>query len=248
MDEKISKGKLFIVSTPIGNKSDITYRAVEVLKNCDLVVCEEPKEGAKVLKSININKELDTLNVKNEDEKTLDYLNLLEKGTDIAVISDAGTPVFADPGLSLIRNAIKKEIDVVVVPGASSLMVALVRSGFLLDRFLFAGFLDREPKVRVSQIKRLSNESNTVAIFETPYRLKPLLSALSQIMPARKAYIGFNLTMPFETHHYGTFSELNNKFRDERIKAEFVIVFEGTKKPNFTKNTKYKNYPKNRGR
>lgn len=247
-ENDIKKGKLYVVSTPIGNNLDISERAIRVLKSADLVVCEEVKVGAQVLKSINIKKDIDTLNVKNEDEKTIDYLKMLESGAEIALISDAGTPVFADPGLSLVRNCIKKDINVVVVPGASSIMVALVRSGFNIDQFVFAGFLNREPNKRIKELERLSKERRTVCLLETPYRLKPFLANAASVMPDRQCYIGFNLTMPYETHHYGTFKELNEKFKEDKIKAEFVVVFEGLNKTVFTKDTKYRNYPKNKGR
>jgi 16S rRNA (cytidine1402-2'-O)-methyltransferase len=244
----VKKGTLFVVSTPIGNRSDISQRAVKVLKEADLVVCEEMKVGAQTLKSVNLKKDIDTLNVKNEDEKSIEYLKLLESGSDIALISDAGTPLFADPGLALVRNAVKKDINVVVVPGASSIMTALVRSTFSIEQFLFAGFLDRDPNKRIKELERLSRERRTVCILETPYRLKPFLANASSVMPDRQCYIGFNLTTPYETHHYGTFRELNDKFKDEKVKAEFVIVFEGESGQIISKNTKYKNYPKNKGR
>lgn len=247
-EKNISKGKLYIVSTPIGNRSDITQRAVKALKEADLVVCEEIKEGAKTLKNVNLKKDIDTLNVKNEDEKSIEYLKMLEAGAKIALISDAGTPLFADPGLALVRNAVKKDIDVVVVPGVSSIMAALVRSTFNIDQFVYAGFLSREPQKRIKELERLSKERRTVCLLETPYRLNPFLAAASQVMPQRKCYLGFNLTTPFETHHYGTFKELYDKFKEDKIKAEFVVVFEGSVVPPVNTKTKYKNYPKNRGR
>ena len=226
---KPKKGKLYIVSTHIGNKEDVTIRAMEVLKFCDLVICEELKVGAKILKELMINNKLDTMNEQNEDEKIFEFIDLLKNGKKLALISDCGTPVFADPGLELIRNAIISEIEVIVVPGASSLMTAIVRSGMPLDQFLYAGFLSRNSEERVQQLKELSVEKRTVVLYDTPYRLLPVLEGICKIMPQRRAYIGMNLTMPFETHHYGTFQELYDKFKNERIKAEFVIVFEGIK-------------------
>ena len=229
MKKNEKRGKLYVVSTHIGNKEDVTLRAIEVLKLADLVICEELKVGSILLKDLRINNRLDTLNEQNEDEKIFEYIRMIqEEDKKLALISDCGTPVFADPGYSLVQNALISEVNVIVVPGVTSLMTALVRSGMLLDQFLYAGFLSRKREERVDELIELSKEPRTIVIYDTPYRLLPVLEDASKIMPHRKVYIGMNLTMPFETHHYGTFSELYNKFKDERIKAEFVICFEGT--------------------
>ena len=222
------QGTLYIVSTPIGNDEDITLRALRVLKNCDLVVCEEPKIGARMLHKLNLNQKMELLNEQNETSKTLELMSHLESGLNICLVSDCGTPVFADPGLILVKQAIKKDIKIIVVPGATSIMTALVRSGFSLNQFLFAGFLSRLKNERLAQLKRLKDESKTTVLLETPYRLMPMLEAASAIMPNRQVYIGCNLTMPFETHHYGTFLELRDKFGEMKFKGEFVIVFEGS--------------------
>lgn len=225
--EQAKKGSLFIVSTPIGNHEDITLRALRILKMCDLVLCEELKEGARLLKQYNISKKLETLNEQNEFEKSQEIIEMLLNGTDIALVSDAGTPVFADPGLDLLKKALANNIDIQVVPGVSSIMTALVRSGFGINQFLYAGFLSRMRDERHLQLKYLSEVSSTVVLLETPYRIMPVLEAAASLMPDRKAYIGVNLTMAFETHHYGTFSELYEKFADTKFKGEFVIVFDG---------------------
>lgn len=221
------KGKLFLVSTPIGNFDDITLRAMKVLKSADVVVCEEPKVGARILHKYNLKQKMELLNEQNEFEKTIELINMLESGTNLALISDCGTPVFADPGLMLVRSALSKHIDIIVVPGVTSIMTALVRSGFDLSQFLYAGFLSRDKQERILQLKRLKEEAKTVVLLETPYRLLPLLEAASQVMPSRRTYLGCNLTMPYETHHYGTFSELYEKMKKEKFKGEFVVCFEG---------------------
>ena len=228
MAKKEKRGRLYVVSTHIGNIEDVTIRAIEVLKLCDIVICEEIKEGSILLKNLRINKKLDTLNEQNEDQKVPELINMIiEDDKKIALISDAGTPVFADPGYQLVRNALHSDVNVIVVPDVTSLMTALVRSGFSLDQFLYAGFLSRKHDERIEQLTALANEPRTVAIFDTPYRLIPLLEDAAQVMPHRRVYIGMNLTMPYETHHYGTFTELCEKFKKDRIKAEYVICFEG---------------------
>ncbi|MGB9912672.1 MAG: 16S rRNA (cytidine(1402)-2'-O)-methyltransferase, partial [Candidatus Kapaibacteriota bacterium] len=220
-------GALYIVSTPIGNDEDITIRALKVLKSVDIVVCEEPKVGARILHKYNLAQKMELLNEQNELLKTPQLVELLEKGKNLALICDGGTPVFADPGLLLVQTCIKRNIPIKVIPGVSSLMTAIVRSGFPIDQFLYAGFLSRKKEERILQLRRLSAERRTVVLLETPYRLVPLLEAAAQIMPDRQAYIGCNLTMPFETNHYGTFKELYNTFKNTKFKGEFVICFDG---------------------
>ncbi|MCK5741290.1 MAG: 16S rRNA (cytidine(1402)-2'-O)-methyltransferase, partial [Chlorobi bacterium] len=222
-------GKLYIVSTHIGNHDDITKRALNSLKYCDIVVCEDRKPGVFLLKTYSLNKEIKFLNEQNEDDATQEIMADLLAGKKISLISDCGTPVFADPGAQLVKAAINRNIEIEVVPGASSIMTALVRSGFSLDKFTYGGFLDRDRLVRIEELRKLSELQNTVAILETPYRLMPILEAASKIMPARQAYLGCNLTMSFESHHYGTFEELLAKFVENRFKGEFVIVFEGNR-------------------
>jgi len=222
------KGTLYVVSTPIGNDEDISLRALRVLKNSDIVVCEEGKIGARLLHKLNLHQRMELLNEQNEEEKTPELLKMLEGGMKLSLVSDAGTPLFADPGDLLVKTAIKKGIYVSVVPGASSIMAALVRSTFNLQKFYYGGFLSRKPEERYIELKKLSNFSSTIVLLETPYRIMPVLSAAAEIMPDRRAYIGCNLTMKFETHHYGTFKELLAKFSDMKFKGEFVICIEGS--------------------
>lgn len=221
------KGVLYIISTPIGNSQDISYRAVYQLNRVDLVVCEEAKIGARILRNYNISKDIETLNEHNEEEKTLELITQLENGKKIALISDCGTPLIADPGLELVKSAIRNNIEIQVIPGASSILTALVRSGFETKQFLFAGFLSRDKATRIKQLKELSKEKRTVILFETPYRLIQFLESASKVMPYRKAYLGCNLTLPYETNHYGTFLELFEKFKNLKFRGEFVVVFEG---------------------
>jgi 16S rRNA (cytidine1402-2'-O)-methyltransferase len=220
-------GKLFVVSTPIGNPEDVTLRAMHVIKLSDMVVCEEFKEGARFLASIKLNKELIKFNEHSKLEEVIDIIDLIKEGKKLALISDAGTPALADPGHDLIRACIKNDIPMEVVPGASSPLTALLYSGFDSSEFIFAGFLGRTEDDRINKLKSLSNQNRTVVLLETPYRLKPFLASASKVLPNRSAYIGFNLTHAYESHHYGTFEELYDKFKEQKLKAEFVIVFEG---------------------
>jgi len=225
---KADKGKLFVVSTPIGNKEDISLRAIRILKLADLVLCEEFKVGAALLHQHSITKDLDNLNEQNELEKVIEIINLMKSGKRVALISDCGTPVFADPGASLVKAALKANIDIEVVPGASSIMTALVRSGLDISSFLYAGFLSRKTEDRIVELEQLSKEKRTVVVLETPYRFSTFLAAAAEAMPNRTAYIGMNLTLPSESNHYGTFLQLREKFGMQKIKTEFVVCFSGS--------------------
>lgn len=228
MDDKTKKnGKLFVVSTPIGNPEDVTLRALHVIKIADMVICEEYKEGAKFLASIKLNKELIKFNEHSTLEDIIEISYLIESGKKLALISDCGTPAIADPGHDLIRACIKNGYNMEVVPGVSSPLTALLYSGFDSSEFVFAGFLGRTENDRISKLNDLAKETRTVILLETPYRLKNFLASAEKVLPNRAAYLGFNLTHAYETHHYGTFSELHEKFKDQRLKAEFVVVFEG---------------------
>ncbi|MFN4768077.1 MAG: 16S rRNA (cytidine(1402)-2'-O)-methyltransferase, partial [Ignavibacteria bacterium] len=227
MRKKKEASILYIVSTPIGNEDDISLRALKVLKKVDAIICEEEKIGALLIKRHNFSAQLEQLNEHNEENYAPQLIERMENGETFALISDAGTPIFADPGRFLLQLALDAGINIVVVPGASSIMTALVRSGFQSDVFTCAGFLSRTTEERLSQLQALALEPRTTILLETPYRLKQLLEAANKVMPDRKAYIGCNLTMAFEHHHYGTFSELFAKFTESPFKGEFVIVFEG---------------------
>lgn len=225
--KKIQGGTLYVVATPIGNEDDISLRAIKVLKLCDTVVCEEGKMGARLLHQLRLTKPIEELNEHNEEEQTPRLVAMLAEGKTLALVSDAGTPLLADPGLELVRQAVRREIAVVAVPGASSIMTALVTSGLPVHQFLFGGFLPREPHDRLKELESLAQEARTVVLLETPYRLQPLLTAAARVMPSRRAYLGCNLTMPSETHHYGTVAELAQKFTENKFKGEFVFIFAG---------------------
>lgn len=227
MSSQTSGGQLYVVSTPIGNPDDITLRALAVLRTVDIVACEERKVAEKLLRQYHIEKELIELNEHTDIEATVECIKLLASGKNIALISDAGTPLVADPGDALVAAALRYGYAVHVIPGASSILVALVRSGFSTEQFLYAGFLSRKHEQRKKQIQLLSHEPRTVILLDTPYRLVPLLNALAEVMPDRRAYIGCNLTMPNEVHYYGTFAELLAEFAQKHFRGEYVIVFEG---------------------
>lgn len=221
------RGQLYVVSTPIGNPDDITLRALSVLSSVDAIICEERKVAQQLLRHYDINKELIELNEHNDADATVECMKLLSEGKQLALMSDAGTPLFADPGDMLVATALKYDYPVHVIPGPSSIMTALVRSGLSMQQFLYVGFLSRKRDERRQQIEMLSREPRTLVILDTPYRLPTVIQALAEVMPERRAYIGCNLTMSSEAHYYGTLGELSRQLSQRRSRAEFVIVVEG---------------------
>jgi 16S rRNA (cytidine1402-2'-O)-methyltransferase len=221
-------GTLFLVATPIGNPGDITLRAVETLKSVDLVVYEERREGERLLRHLSIEKPVESLNEHNEAAASFHILDHLRSGKSVALVSDSGTPVFSDPGQLLVRRAIEHRIRIVPIPGASSLLPALIVSGFSIDQFLFYGWLSPKKDRRRAELRQLMQERRTVVLMDTPYRLLPLLKDLAETFgTGRRLCIAFNLTMPDEQMFYGTAAELLQQFSARERKGEFVIVVEG---------------------
>jgi 16S rRNA (cytidine1402-2'-O)-methyltransferase len=225
-------GTLFLVATPIGNYDDITYRALRVLKEADVVVYEERREGQRLLSHYGIpEKVIESLNEHNESAAAFHIVEHLSAGKNVALISDAGTPVFSDPGQLLVRKAIEKGISIVPIPGASSLLPALTVCGFPIDQFLFYGFLSAKSNRRISELRGLQTEQRTMVFMDTPYRLIPLLKDLAEMFGReRRICIAFNLTMPDEQVFRGTAADLYRLFEKKNMKGEFVIVVEGARK------------------
>jgi 16S rRNA (cytidine1402-2'-O)-methyltransferase len=222
-------GTLYLVSTPIGNPEDITQRALRILREADVVVCEERKEGERLLARYGIReKPLEMLNEHNEAAASWHVLEHLRAGRSVAVVSDAGTPVFSDPGRILVRQAIDAGVPIVPVPGPSSLLPALTVSGFPVDSFVFCGFLSPKSNRRRAELHALRQEKRTMILMDTPYRLGALLKDVADVLgPERKVCVAFNLTMPDETVFRGTAGELSAAVVKKNIKGEFVLVVEG---------------------
>jgi 16S rRNA (cytidine1402-2'-O)-methyltransferase len=216
---------LYIVSTPIGNPEDITLRARRVLQAVALVVCEEYRAGSRVLRQCGMeNKTLIELNEHTERECTPEIVERLKRGEDVALISDHGTPLLADPGAELVKRALAANIRVVPVPGASSLLAALVVSGFPIQRFRFVGMLPAKKEARQRELERLKNERDTLVLMDAPYRLNAVLEDLASAFGARQIAIACDLTMPGEFVERGTAAEVLARFRGKKWKGEFVIV------------------------
>ena len=219
-----SKSKLFVVATPIGNPDDITLRALQVLKEVDFVICEEYKAGSRTLKKYNITKPLELLNEHNEKEQSYNILQiLLIEGKSAALIGDAGTPLFADPGNNLVWQCHQNGIQVVPIPGASSIMAALMVVGLAADKFLYYGFLPANKEKRLEALKKIPTHLNVI-LLETPYRLKPILRDMIKVLGSqRQAVIAYKLTQPQEKIFWGDLKELS-QMTEELPKGEFVFI------------------------
>ncbi len=221
-------GALFLVSTPIGNLEDMTLRAIRILKESDIIVYEERKEGGRLLRHFGVEKPVESLNEHNESAATSVILGHLLAGKNVSLISDAGTPVFSDPGQTLVERAIESGITIVPVPGASSLLPALIVSGFPIDSFLFYGFLSPKRNRRIVELRDLRREIRTIALMEAPYRLTQVMRDIADVLgKERRVCVAFDLTLPTEKIYRGTAAELTATFQESGIKGEFVIVIEG---------------------
>ena len=218
-------GKLYIVSTPIGNIKDITFRAIEVLENADYIVCENPNNSKKLLNHYNINKKLIQLNAIIEENNTSNILNLIKNGNNIAYISDAGTPCISDPGQILVSNAIKENIEVSVIPGASAILTALVGSGLNISNFTFVGFLSNKSGTRLNQLKELSKINSTLVIYESSHRILDTINDIKQTFNNDlNICIAKELTKIHEEYIRDNIANIS--LDKEKAKGEFVILIE----------------------
>ncbi|HEY9077239.1 MAG TPA: 16S rRNA (cytidine(1402)-2'-O)-methyltransferase [Anaerolineaceae bacterium] len=216
-------GRLSIVAVPIGNPQDITLRARNVLEEVDAVICEEVRPASTLLKRLNLQKELICLNEHNEPEQVPIILQRLSGNQHLALISDCGTPVFADPGRQLIEQAAEMQVQITPVPGASSLMAALSISDIRLDQFFFAGFLPRGKEERVQLLKKYRNLQLPVVLMDTPYRLAALLQEISVVFGAKhRVILAMDLTLPSESILRDTVDQVRKVVGTK--KAEFVLI------------------------
>ena len=220
-------GKLYIVSTPIGNLSDITTRALETLELVDFILCEDTRITSRLLKHYNISKQLVSFNAVSEIKKIPAALKRIQNGDNCALVSDAGTPAISDPGVRLISQAIKEDIETIPIPGATALLAALTVSGLPTDSFAFEGFLPQK-KGRQKKLKELSEEKRTIVLYESTYRIKKLVDELVEYMPGRFVVVCRELTKKFEETWRGYPEELKKQIDEKTIKGEFVVVIAPT--------------------
>ena len=216
---------LYITPTPIGNYEDITLRALRILKEVDFVVCEERKPARRLLAYYKIEKELFSINEHNEKENTQEIISKLLEGKSAALISDAGTPLFSDPGHFLVSQCIANKIKIVPLPGANSLIPALVSSNLDFEKFYHFGWLSPKKEIRNRELQNLKKRKDLIIIMETPYRLKRLLSDIVKHFGENTHIVlAYKLTMKEETIFRGRVKNILNIVEGKKLKGEFVLL------------------------
>ena len=223
--DKIKKGKLYIVATPIGNKDDITLRAVKVLGEVDLIAAEDTRETGNLLAYHKIKNNLISCHEHNETRRVPGLINKLENGLSIALVSDAGTPSVSDPGYRLINEAIAENIRIIPVPGVSAATAALSASGLATDSFIFIGFAAKRKEKRKKHLKKLADESKTIIFYESPRRILTFLDEIIETMGDRYAVLAREMTKRYEEFIRGLLSEIKKNLKKRpSIKGELTLL------------------------
>ncbi len=215
---------LYVVATPIGNLGDITLRALDVLKSVDLIAAEDTRHSGMLLKHLEIKKPLVSYHEHNEAMRTAQLVERLAADENVALITDAGTPALSDPGARLIRACIERGLPLTIIPGPSSILPALVGSGFSTERFYFGGFLPVKSGQRERELRATAERGETTIFFESPYRLTKTLAACTGIIPDRQLCVARELTKKFEEFRHGIASKLLAHYEAHPPKGEIVLV------------------------
>jgi len=224
------KGILYIVPTPIGNLSDMTFRAVDVLKKAAIIGAEDTRTSKKLLNHYNINTPMISYHKFNERKRVETLIDKLENGEEVAIISDAGTPGISDPSGIIIEEVIKSGFRLEVLPGATAFVPALVASGLNCDRFQFIGFLPEKNKSREALIRSIRDDENTLIFYESPHKLHKFIQFLSDHLGNRRIAIAREISKFYETYYRTTLKEIIEDPDQVTTKGEFVIIVEGSKK------------------
>lgn len=219
---------LYLVATPIGNLSDISLRALETLRDVDYVASEDTRKTGRLLKHFQIQKPQISFHEHNEQQAGAKIVRLLEQGHNVALVSNAGTPGIADPGYTLVRQAIERDLPYTMIPGPSALVMALVLSGLPSHSFSFRGFPPRKQGKRRRFLELDQDSSHTLIFYESPYRLKAFLSDAIAVYGDRPAAIANELTKMYESMQHGRLSELLAGFENEEPRGEYVVVITGS--------------------
>ena len=217
-------GKLYLVATPIGNLEDITLRAINVLKDVDIIAAEDTRHTLKLLNHLNISKPLISYHRHNEEIKSDLLIDKLKDGNNIALVSDAGTPVISDPGEEIVKEAIKNEIEIIPIPGACALINALIVSGLDTKEFYFMGFLSLNKKIRKQKLEEIKKENKTIILYEAPHKILNTLQDLEEILEDRQVIVARELTKIHEEFIRGTIKQIREKYKEP--KGEHIIIIE----------------------
>jgi len=218
---------LYVIGTPIGNLGDVTLRALETLRSADVVAAEDTRHSGILLKHYGIQKPLVSYHQHNEAMRTAQLIERIAANENVALITDAGTPGISDPGARLIRECIKRQLPFTIVPGPSSILTALVGSGFAAENFFFGGFLPTKSGQRARELRLAADRAETSIFFESPFRILKSLAACFEIIPDRQLCVARELTKKFEEFRRGTPRELLTHYETRPPKGEIVLVISG---------------------
>ena len=221
-------GNLYLVATPIGNLEDITLRAINTLKEVDLIAAEDTRHTMKLLNHLKIKKTLISYYKETEKIKSDILIEKIINGKNIALVSDAGTPAISDPGEEIIKRAIENNINIIPIPGACAFVNALICSGFSTKEFIFIGFLSKNAKDKKKKLEELKNENKTLIFYESPHKIKSTLENILEILGNRKIVLARELTKIHEEFIRGRILDILEK--EQELRGEFVIIGEGTEK------------------
>ncbi|OJF92217.1 16S rRNA methyltransferase [Alkalibacterium sp. 20] len=226
--EKQETGTLYLVPTPIGNLEDMTFRAVNILKEVDLIASEDTRNTQKLLNHFEIVTHQISFHEHNSKERTPQLVDKLLNGNSIAQVSDAGMPSISDPGVDLVKAVIEADISVVPLPGPNAALTALIASGLSPQPFYFLGFLPRKKKELIAELEELNKRKETLVIYESPHRVKQVVEEMSNVFGAeRKLVLAREVTKRFEEFIRGTVEEVVEWLNNEKIRGEFVVIVEG---------------------
>jgi len=212
------------VTTPIGNYSDMTLRAIKSIKESEYIICEEYKEASKLLRFFEIKKDLKSINEHNESESTDEIFMDLINGKTLSLISDCGTPVFSDPGALLLKKSIETNINIEFIGGTNSVLASVVLSGFDISRFFYFGFLSPKSEIRFNELNNLKYLEKVFVLMDAPYRLKSLLKDIDKVFGERKIFVAFDITMENEKKFRGSAKEILETIGENNLKGEFIII------------------------
>ena len=223
----LTSGTLYLVATPIGNMEDMTFRAVRVLKECDVVAAEDTRRTGQLLKHFDLSKPMLSYFQFNEAKRSEEILERLHRGEKVALVTDAGSPGISDPGERVVRAVREAGLRVESVPGPCALVAALTASGLPTDEFHFIGFLPHKSGQRRKQLEALKQFAGTLVLYESPYRIEKLLVELAEVFPERQIVLARELTKKFEEFLHGTPAELLEVTKKRSLKGEFVVMVRG---------------------
>jgi len=236
--EEIVPGALYLVSTPIGNLADISYRAVHILNSVDLIAAEDTRVTSILLRHYEIHKKMLPFHSYNQKRQTPQIVKYLQENKSVALVSDAGTPGISDPAYILVQAALESNIRIIPIPGASAFLAAIIVSGLPINRFVFEGFLPAK-KGRKTKIETLANENRTIVFYESPHRILKTVKELNEGWGNRQCVMGREITKKFEEFFRGGLTDLLSYLGQKPVKGEIVLIVEGTPKI-----SKHKNFEK----